>query len=76
MSDEVGWVIVRDLPGQLGYFAGANEYSTDNLRAIRFARRIDALNMMIYLHGGLDDHPDRVEEHAWVDRTCRNEDSV
>ena len=65
MIDETGWVIVRDLPGQLGYFDGVH-FDTDNLKAIRFARQEDAERYLKAMHGG-SQHPDRVEEHRWTD---------
>lgn len=62
-SEEIAWVIVRDLPGDLGYFDGL-EFQPNNLSAIRFARRIDADRMLTLLHGS-SAHEDRVEEHQW-----------
>lgn len=61
---ETGWVIVRDLPGDLGYFNGA-AFSTVSLDAIRYARLADAVRTLKLLHGGAY-HEDRVEEHQWT----------
>ena len=63
---ETGWVIVRDLPGTLGYFDGTHKFSRDNLKAIRFCRQEDAERALKMIHGG-SEHPDRVEEHQWID---------
>ncbi len=62
-GDETGWVIVRDLPFQLGYWDGVH-FDTDNLKAIRFSRQLDADRYLKLMHGG-SEHPDRVEEHRW-----------
>jgi hypothetical protein len=64
--EETGWVIVRDLPGTLGYFDGVH-FDTDNLEAIRFSRQLDAERYLNLLHGDKVPQGDRVEEHMWVD---------
>ena len=64
--DESAWVIVRDLPGTLGYFDG-HRFVPNNLEAIRFARRVDAERWLALMHGP-SAHSDRVEEHMWINK--------
>ena len=65
MSEETGWVIVRDLPACLGYFDGVR-FSHNSLDAIRYARQVDAEKWLRLMHGGAE-HQDRVENHMWCD---------
>lgn len=60
--DEIGWVIVRDLPQGLGYWDG-RDFSLANLHAVRFARKIDA-ELIRNLYANYK--TDRVEEHMWI----------
>lgn len=66
--DESGWVIVRDLPGSLGYFDGY-QFSRNNLEALRFARRVDAERWLKLMHGE-SAHSDRIEEHMWIGKSA------
>jgi len=64
--EESAWVITRDMGCDgLGYFEGV-KFVTDNLKALRFCRKVDADKMLKYLHGG-QPTTDKVEEHLWLD---------
>ena len=60
---ETGWVIEREdsEPSRPMYFAGVN-WDYDNLKAVRFARKIDAETMCRYLFPG---EPHRIADHMW-----------
>lgn len=60
---ETGWVIEREdsEPSRPMYYAGF-DWSCDNLKAIRFARRIDAETMCRYMFPG---EPHRIADHMW-----------
>ena len=61
--DETGWVIEREdsEPSRPMYYAGF-EWSYDNLKAIRFARKVDAETMCRYMFPG---EPHRIAGHMW-----------
>ena len=63
MADETGWVIEREdsEPSRPLYFSGF-EWSYDNLKAIRFARKVDAETMSRYMFPG---EPHRIADHMW-----------
>ncbi|MDE2232538.1 MAG: hypothetical protein KGJ90_00200 [Patescibacteria group bacterium] len=60
---ETGWLIEREDsdPSRPMYYAGT-EWSYDNLKAIRFARREDAERMSRYMFPG---EPHRIADHMW-----------
>lgn len=62
---EVGWVLEKDGTSQLLYAYCAENlmlgWTTDNLRAIRFARKADAEQLALIMEDA-----DRVAEHMWV----------
>lgn len=62
---EYGWVIEswRSEPSKPAYWTGSG-WNFDNLRALRFAREIDAINARTMLPG-LRPHDHRVIEHGW-----------
>lgn len=63
MSTEYGWVIEKYLHSALYYWTGdpKNPWQTDNLKALRFARRTDAERMQSWHCDG----EGRVAEHGW-----------
>ena len=63
MPAETGWVIEREdsEPSRPMYYAGFN-WSYDNLKAIRFARKVDAETMSRYMFPG---EPHRIADHMW-----------
>lgn len=58
-TDETGWCVERGDSSAAApiYLSGANQWSTDNLAAVRFARKEDAEKFAA--------PGDRVAEHAW-----------
>lgn len=64
MSDELGWVIERDIHSALHYWAGrtGDNWSPIHSDALRFARRTDAELMLTYHCAGIG----RVVEHSWI----------
>ena len=60
---ETGWVIEREdsEPSRPMYYTGF-DWSYDNLKAIRFARKIDAETMSRYMFPG---EPHRIADHMW-----------
>ena len=62
--DETGWVIEQYIASTLHYWTGCPRkyWSTDNARALRFARRCDAECMQSW-HA---ESAGRVVEHMWV----------
>jgi len=63
--DEIGWVIVRYINSELLYWNGNGvrdiDFEPNNLKAIRFARQVDAAIVLSWmLQGG-----GKVEEHMW-----------
>ena len=72
MAEETGWVIERgdSEPSRPLYFVGYDfaergSWSHDNLKAIRFARKVDAERVSASIDDGAVDVPDRICEHAW-----------
>lgn len=63
---ESGWVIVRYNNSEIRYWigqsAGDESFLPDSLRAIRFARQVDAAYVLAWLLHGHG----RAEEHMWV----------
>jgi hypothetical protein len=61
--DETGWVIEREdsEPSRPMYFSGVR-WDFDSLKAIRFARKVDAETMCRYLFPG---EPHRIADHMW-----------
>ncbi len=68
MSEEYGWVIEhqRSEPCAPEYWSGDYDWSPDHMKAIRFARKIDAERVRSTLQME-DCDPDlhRVCEHGW-----------
>jgi hypothetical protein len=62
-GEETGWVIEREdsEPSRPMYYAGF-DWSYDNLKAMRFARRQDAELMSRYMFPG---EPHRIADHMW-----------
>lgn len=62
-GEETGWVIERadSEPSRPMYYAGF-DWSYDNLKAMRFARREDAQKMCRYMFPG---EPHRIADHMW-----------
>jgi hypothetical protein len=62
-GEETGWVIERadSEPSRPMYYAGF-DWSYDNLKAMRFARRQDAELMSRYMFPG---EPHRIADHMW-----------
>lgn len=60
---EIGWVIEREDsdPSRPMYYAG-KDWSYDNLKAVRFARKEDAETMSSYMFPG---EPHRIADHMW-----------
>ena len=73
MTREVGWVIERNHDGALQYWNGSHAghagWTTDNLKAIRFARQQDGeivLSELLNGHG-------KCTEHMWCESDWVNE---
>lgn len=65
MADEIGWIIVKYVHSNIMYWTGdAEDFTSDNSRAIRFARQTDAERMLTWHLGGNG----KVEEHMWIDK--------
>lgn len=62
-NEETGWVIERadSEPSRPMYYAG-KDWSYDNLKAVRFARKQDAEAMCRYMFPG---EPHRIADHMW-----------
>lgn len=67
--DEYGWLIERYIKDELHYwFPGArgrgfaDDWATDHCYAIRFARREDAMCVLLHACAG----EGRVAEHRWI----------
>lgn len=62
-SEEAGWVIEHyDSQVSVPAYFACISWSTDNLRAVRFARKEDAQRMSNYLFPG---EPHRIADHMW-----------
>lgn len=66
LRSEHGWLIEHGGSPTSAplYWCGGNEWYADHMRAIRFAREIDAAKVKDYIDYGVD-HGHRVAEHGW-----------
>lgn len=69
MTEELAWVIERYIYSELHYWSGriidgrpSCVWVKESLEAVRFAREVDAQNMLTCHCAGIG----RVTQHAWV----------
>jgi hypothetical protein len=72
--NELGWVIegAWSPPSTPEYWAGSSAWTSDHMKALRFARREDAEQAAYLMCTGLNV---RICEHAWVTNSSRGERS-
>ena len=68
-TDETGWVVegAWSSPAMPEYWVGSSAWSSDHMKALRFARREDAQQAADMMCAGLNV---RICEHAWVSRSA------
>lgn len=68
MKGEYGWVIEQQSPvagGPLLYWDGF-EWTSNNLRAVRFCRQVDADRIMLTIEPALRSPTMKTAEHGWM----------